>query len=232
MKGKRRGKRAIDYNKPAYVCDAYDLYNQLTDYGLSYGKYDMRGFPRQVCRFLFGNMGRYQAYNIDARLDGHTFYRTYDKSGQYGSAALYEQSKWQNRSPQQIYNSILLKRLQDIRVFTDYEPRNEDSTMVYDRYSADATVEYVPIPDDGKQVTYRDRHIILPGINAPEAFYQPDYSQQTPVQPTDYRRTLYWNPNAMFDEEGRFTATFYNNSKETRIRISAAGITSDGQFIR
>ena len=232
VKGKRRGKRAIDYNKPAYVCDAYDLYNQITDYGLSYGKYDMRAFPRQVCYFLFGNMGRYQAFNIDARLNGHVFYRTYNTSSKYGSAALYEQSKWENRSPASIYNDILLKRLQDIRVFTDYEPRNEDSTMVFDRYSADATVELVPIPDDAKQVTYRDRHIILPGINAPEAFYQPDYSQQKPKEPTDYRRTLYWNPNAKFDEEGRFTATFYNNSKETRISISAAGVTGDGHFVR
>ena len=42
----------------------------------------------------------------------------------------------------------------------------------------------------------------------------------------DYRRTLYWNPNARLNDEGRFTASFYNNGKPTRIKISTAGISS------
>jgi len=68
-------------------------------------------------------------------------------------------------------------------------------------------------------------------MNEAAEFYQPDYSQGLPSQSTDYRRTLYWNPNARSDEEGRFTATFYNNSKETRIKMSAAGVTKDGQLL-
>ena len=40
----------------------------------------------------------------------------------------------------------------------------------------------------------------------------------------DYRRTLYWNPNARPDADGRFTATFYNNGKTSRLRISTAGV--------
>ena len=122
--------------------------------------------------------------------------------------------------------------MQDIRVFSDYEPRNPDSTLVERELSADATVEMVPIPDDGRQVVFRDRHFVLQGFNAPEAFYQPDYSQRRPDEcPPDYRRTLYWNPNAVTDEQGRFVATFYNNSKETRIRMSAAGVTPEGRLL-
>ena len=49
--------------------------------------------------------------------------------------------------------------------------------------------------------------------------------------PADYRRTLYWNPNAVSDENGRFTATFYNNGKESRLHMTAAGITSDGRLL-
>ena len=64
-----------------------------------------------------------------------------------------------------------------------------------------------------------------------EQFYQPDYSTRQPEAPTDHRRTLYWNPNAVCDSEGRFTATFYNNSKETRISMSAAGVTPDGHLL-
>jgi hypothetical protein len=103
--------------------------------------------------------------------------------------------------------------------------------MVEGVTTADATVDLVLIPDDGKQPTFRDRHILFHGINAPEAFYQPDYSEQRPAEPTDYRRTLYWNPNAVTDETGRFTAVFYNSSKDTRIKMSAAGLTSDGRLL-
>ena len=96
---------------------------------------------------------------------------------------------------------------------------------------ADATVELVTIPNDGVQPTFRDRHIVFHGISIPEQFYQPDYSRSVPTDSKDYRRTLYWNPNAVTDEQGRFTATFYNNGKQTRIKMSAAGVTNDGRLL-
>ena len=242
VKGRRRGRRSIDWNKPAYVRDAYDLYNDLTDYGLSYGKFDMRQFPLQVAKFLFGNMGRLgRQFNVDGRWNGLTYWRNYqdmagvvEGMGIDGADALADalRSVDQRRSPATIMNNLKLARLQNIRVFTDYEPRNEDSTMVESLHLADATVDMENIPDDGTQVVYRDRHIFIHGFNEPAEFYQPDYSHRTVGSyPADYRRTLYWNPNARSDEEGRFTATFYNNSKETRIRISAAGVTTGGSLL-
>ena len=229
VRGHRRGRRAVDWNKPAFVRDAYDLYNDLTDYGLSFGKFDMRQFPLQVAKFLFGNMGRPVHFNVDGRLDGKTYWRNYDSTGNMTSEmAEAARANENTRSAAAVYNNLKLARLQDIRVFSDYEPRNEDSTMVVSQYVADATVEMVPIPDDGVQVVYRDRHIYLHGMNEAVSFYQPDYSERQPEEPSDYRRTLYWNPNARSDENGRFTTTFYNNSKETRIKMSAAGVTPDG----
>ena len=228
VKGRRRGRRAIDWRRPAYVLDAYDLYNEMTDRGLSFGKLDMRQFPVQVCRLLYGNMNRYNSFRVDGRIDGATYYRNYSPlmgDSEAEAAGLFRA----NRTSQSVYRNLKLKRLQDIRVFSDYEPRTEDSTMFESRYLADATVELVTIPNDGVQPSFRDRHIVLHGINAPEQFYQPDYSTRAAdAQPADYRRTLYWNPNARSDEQGRFTATFYNNAKDTRIKISAAGVTPDG----
>ena len=228
VKGRRRGSRAIDYTKPAYVMDAYDIYNDITDRGLSYGMYDMRQFPLQVCRFLLGNMNRYRTYNVDGRVDGAVYFRNYDPSEKYGEGGLFVA----NRTSQYLYDRLKLKRLQNIRLFTDYEPRLEDSTMVEDHYAADATVEMELIPDDGKQPTFRDRHIVFRGFSYPEEFYQPDYSGGLPAEPTDYRRTLYWNPNAETDENGLFTATFYNNAKQTRIKMNAAGVTPSGRLLR
>ena len=232
VRGHRRGRRAIDWKKPAYVVDAYDLYNDITDRGLSFGKLDMRQFPVQVCKYLFGNMNRPVSYNVDGRLEGHTYYRNYspftDSESEAEAAGFFRA----NRTTQYVYNQLKLKRLQNIRVFTDYEPRTEDSTMVYESHSPDATVDLELIPNDGVQPSFRDRHIVFRGFNLAEQFYQPDYSDK-PVgdKPEDYRRTLYWNPNAVCDEEGRFTASFYNNGKETRISMSAAGIDRNGRLM-
>ena len=234
VKGRRRGKRGIDWKKPAYVRDAYDLYNDVTDYGLSFGKFDMRQFPLQVAKFLYGNMGRLnRQFNVDGRLDGLTYWRNYDATGHIMSADIAEsvRDSERRRAAGAIYSNLKLARLQDIRVFSDYEPRTEDSTLVESLYAADATVELVNIPDDGKQVVYRDRHIYFHGFNEPAEFYQPDYADRQPAEPTDYRRTLYWNPNARSDENGRFTATFYNNAKDTRIKITAAGVSPDGSLL-
>lgn len=227
VKGKRRGRRAIDFTKPAFVCDAYDLYNDITDYGLSFGKFDMRQFPIQICKFLYGNMGRYDDFNVDGRVKGTVFYRNYS----IADADPFGTRDFNKFTPYALYDMLKLKRMMNIRVYSDYEPRNEDSTMVSDEYTADATVEFELIPDDGKQPTSRDRRIVIKGINLPVQFYSPDYSTQQPAEPVDHRRTLYWNPNARTDEEGRFTVTFYNNSKETRIKVNAAGLTSDGRML-
>ncbi len=231
VKGRRRGRRAVDWKKPAFVLDAYELYNDLTDRGLSYGQLDMRQFPVQVARYLFGNMNRYRTFHVDGRLEGHTYYRNYSPVDAHASEAEQAGVFRANRTPHYIYNLLKMSRLQDIRVFTDFEPRREDSTMVEEVYSADVTVDLVPIPNDGKQYSYRDRHLVFHGFNYAEAFYQPDYSTQQPAEPTDYRRTLYWNPNAVTDENGCFVASFYNNSKETRIKMTAAGVTHDGRLL-
>ena len=232
VKGHRRGRRAIDWKKPAFVMDAYDLYNDITDRGLSFGKLDMRQFPVQVCKYLFGNMNRYVKFNVDGRIDGSTYYRNYSPVSEGASDAEKAGIFRANRTSQSLYNKLKLKRLQDIRVFTDFEPRTEDSTMVVSSLLADATVEMVTIPNDGVQPTFRDRHILFHGFNMAEDFYQPDYSNRPlDEKPADYRRTLYWNPNAVTDEQGRFTATFYNNGKETRIRMTAAGVTGDGRLL-
>ena len=88
---------------------------------------------------------------------------------------------------------------------------------------ADVTLDFVLMPDHTKRYTYRDRRIVLHGMYFPDSFYHPDYSKARLPQ-SDRRRTLYWNPNANLDADGRFTATFYNNGHNTRIRVSTAGV--------
>ena len=118
--------------------------------------------------------------------------------------------------------------MNEVRVFTDYELRT-DSFDVSAANSADVTLDFVPLPDEGKRYTYRDRRYIFPGIAYTEEYYNPDYSTAIPQTPTDYRRTLYWNPNVKLDKNGTFTTSFYNNCRETRVKVSLSGLDAEGQ---
>ena len=72
---------------------------------------------------------------------------------------------------------------------------------------------------------------MLNGFAHPAEFYSPDYSKQKPAEPTDYRRTLYWNPNVKLDAEGHAHVTLYNNSRTTQISVSAAGQSGSGMLL-
>ena len=108
VSARRRGRRSIDYSKPAFVMDAYDLYNLATDRGLSWGLVNMGSFPMTACFTLYGNMGRYRTYNVRAKLaEGnqldrqYTFYQNYQ--------AVEETIK--NRSEGAIFKDLHLNRL-------------------------------------------------------------------------------------------------------------------------
>lgn len=219
VKAKRRTRRALDYSKPAYVVDAYDIYNDATDRGLSWGVVNMGTFPPVAAQTVYGNMNRYRTYNVLGKLDKYTFYTNFSPM----------QSIIRNRPATALFKDLHLNRIDSICFYTDFEPRNYTDRHTEQLNLEDIVVVYKTIPDDGKRYTYRDRRYILPGFAKPERQYSPDYSQRQPAAPTDYRRTLYWNPNAVLDANGEFHATAYNNSKETRVKASAAGQAADGR---
>ena len=219
---KRRSRRDVDFSKPAYVIDAYDLYNEATDRGLSWGVPNMGTFPKIACFTVYGNMNRSRDYNIRAFFDdGYVFYQNY--SGHLDNV--------KNRSNALVFKNLHLKRLDKFRFYTDYEPRNPEDRHTESLNLEDINMMYQLLPDDGTRYTYRDRRYIFDGFAKPEQFYTPDYSKAKPANQKDYRRTLYWNPNAMPDDDGNFNVTLYNNSRDTRVKTSVAGVTNDGKFL-
>jgi hypothetical protein len=74
----------------------------------------------------------------------------------------------------------------------------------------------------GKRVT------TIQGFNRTHSFYAPEYPDGAITGDVDYRRTLYWNPNVVTDENGHAEIEFYNNSYSTRFNVSGAGITASG----
>ena len=74
----------------------------------------------------------------------------------------------------------------------------------------------------GKRVTTLD------GYTRSHAFYAPEYPNGAVQGDVDYRRTLYWNPNVVTDENGHAEIEFYNNSYSKKFNVSGAGITTSG----
>ena len=75
----------------------------------------------------------------------------------------------------------------------------------------------------GKRITTVD------GYSSAYQFYSPEYPDGPVLGETDYRRTLYWNPNVITDSEGKARVKFYNNSVTGQFSVSGAGITASGQ---
>ena len=219
---RRKGKRAIDYDKPVAVYNAYEIYNLATDYGLSFGMFNIARFPIQIGTLFFGSLHPERSINVDAKVNKGFFYRSYTSS---------QQIPLTNKSNQALMKDLELKRLKEIRVFTDFELRNWDKPWNAGVEEADVTVAYVTFPDGGKQYTFRDRRIVLHGLTEPSEFYCPDYSRKPLPEIKDYRRTLYWNPNAKLDSEGNFKVEFYNGSREVRMKVCAEGLTAKGNPI-
>lgn len=218
---RRRGSRAFDKTKPAYVVDALRLYNEATDRGLSWGITNMMLFPPMACATVYANMGRTNDFRIEARVDNYPFYRNYTST----------KTTFKTRTPQLLWEQIHLKHIINFKFYTDFEPRNYDVAQEDRQTSADIMVDYDIYNDRSARPTRRDRFVLFDGFSEPLDFYSPDYSQQQPKDSADYRRTLYWNPNAVLNKQGVFRARFFNNSKETRMETVAEGVTRQGKFM-
>lgn len=81
-----------------------------------------------------------------------------------------------------------------------------------------------------KEIINIDKRIsTVTGYSEPYSFYSPEYPDGPILGDVDYRRTLYWNPNVITNENGQATVELYNNSITGSFNISAAGITAGGQ---
>ena len=82
-----------------------------------------------------------------------------------------------------------------------------------------------PLPD------FLGFRINFQGLTQPAEFYEPDYNWEPEPEQTDYRRTVYWNPQVTTDSEGRAHMEFYNNGFSQSLKVSAEGLTANGQPI-
>lgn len=215
----RKSKHSLDMRKPAIVWDAYKLYNDVVDAGLCQGVYDPNDFALQASIFLFGYMEMPDEIKVRGIVDGTTYMKNCALGG------------WEYAKPKTSFllmKYLQFKRANNFRIYSDFDKRKGISL---ERDGGPAVTLVIDLlPNDGTRYVYRDRRYVFPGYSYTMEFYSPDYSQQTPSKPTDYRRTLYWNPNAEIDANGNFKDAFYGNSHECKLAISACGIGDDGQI--
>lgn len=219
---RRRVLHHFDRNHPAFEISFSDLLNETIDYGLHYGAFNAITFWEEAARLLFGNMnsGHYTP-GIRASVDGHTFLKKYKiPTGESVGIPM---------TPSVLNKRLDPRHIWKVRVFTDFDMRNGVG-QEENRSVPDVWFEVIPVPNDGRLSVRRDRRILFDGFAYPVQFYHRDYSNSAPTDSADYRRTLYWNPNAHPDAEGRLSVSFYNGSRPSYLKISLCGVSADGKI--
>nr|WP_148335608.1 hypothetical protein [Bacteroides neonati] len=116
---------------------------------------------------------------------------------------------------------------EELSIKCQYADPRMSPLEVDDLYSCVVFIETYPDGEIPVRAGKGVRKTWLDGYsNEPKEFYQPDYS----ILPkeNDYRRTLYWNPELIPDEDGNANIRFYNNGRAQSMRINAETIAEDG----
>jgi hypothetical protein len=115
---------------------------------------------------------------------------------------------------------IELNRIDSLdRMYTEYEQVYLIDILVKEDHEL---LSYKSIRD----LSQRKTKVI--GYSEPVQFYAPQYPAGGIEGDIDARRTLYWNPNVITDNDGNARVEFYNNSYSKNFVISGAGLTAGG----
>ncbi len=130
------------------------------------------------------------------------------------------------------YKNVRLEAIKSITITeNDYMKRRYcwpqiDVDSLHRYFSCVVMIETDPegkiMIDGGKGIRKTRFH----GYDTPQEFYSPDYSAMPHEK--DYRRTLYWNPDLVPDEDGNVVVTFYNNSNCREFKVDMQTVTPTG----
>ena len=230
---------ALEANNIAKDCGLGFMEVMVGDYGIGAPSNDggIRGEPTFEIRYGYGMTRRML---MDKKIPQDSIYaRKYLKSGSFnltpptmgptgiGEFGMENSGLSPGESMEYLGTGVWDKYV----LYSDYSPRMEGNKQYYGANEPKTKLVKYPFPDGSRRITYRDRRYVLEGFAYPAKFYNPDYSRQTPPVPTDYRRTLYWNPDLKLDENGAASITFYNNSRQTTLSVQAEGQAQDGSLL-
>jgi hypothetical protein len=74
-------------------------------------------------------------------------------------------------------------------------------------------------------------HAVFHGFSIAREFAEPDYSRKDSLYMlSDYRTTLYWNPNLVADKQGKIHFSFFNSDHAKAYRIVVEGMDNRGRL--
>ncbi|MBQ7181994.1 MAG: hypothetical protein IJR87_12000 [Bacteroidaceae bacterium] len=246
----RNGMRRFDQSQPAFIIDAQEMENMVYDAGVF-----TRNEAERFARTLLGDYGLDWPYASPTQTDisllqsgdiPSRIYKVYGIPPGSSSYSLpdgrpvpqdsvysskYIQTYGRNYDQRNFEYTYLPPGLDKYVVYTDYCPRLEGSKRYRGSNLPETRIAVFPRDDKSERPVFRDRYFHQPGFSYTAKFYSPNYSKQTPPEPTDYRRTLYWNPSLQLDEKGEARVILWNNSRTTHPQVEAAGQASDGTLL-
>ena len=237
-------KKEFDDSAPVLVVDALSAENESKDAGIIRGtNYTIQSYLGDFADGEYLLTGRYGEVisRTQTRYGLSSEHRSLPQYIDIPQDSIYYGKYLRSFPVDEIKGNTLMKKaleeynhlesLDKYIIYSNFSPRNKSQNPINPKEDSGATIVIYPLPDGGRRTLYRDRRYVLSGFAYPAEFYSPDYSKQTPPDPTDYRRTLYWNPNLQLDENGQARITFYNNSRTTQISVEAEGQASDGTLL-
>lgn len=223
VKARKRDKASDVYQARTKSIAYYDVASEMDDIQ------DRNGFVGDDIHELMRNM------NPD-------FYTEFSPSGQEylfykGRFALFVINYERTRHEEMDFNKyrhLTLESIKSIYISEDlgtmcryadprFTPMNIDKL-----YGCVVLIETKPegeIPAKGAKGV---RKTWLEGYSKVKEFYSPDY--RVLPREEDYRRTLYWQPELMTDEQGCATVRFFNNSRCRCPRVTVNVLDSDGRI--
>ena len=232
-----------------------DIDNVWVETGSGYmtqSEYDRLYRPNWVTRTYSGNNNDYYyLYTSSDALPDNNYFRlngnpvvcyVHDDRSFYTSG---KYSRPWSIDTQDIESILIFDDLYSMSEIGDYAPDylsflnryHSVPTMIYNRtgiFSKKMVLMDIKLKDDHRMTDNPDRFNLgkrvttLQGFSPSHEFYAPEYPNGAIVGDVDYRRTLYWNPNVITDENGKAEIEFYNNSYSKRFNVSGAGITASG----
>ena len=225
VQSKQKLHHHFSYVTPAFTLDYSQVVNDVIDCGLLVGAVQPLFLWDRISLYLFGNMNKPdERIGAMASVNGHYFWKS-NRKPRVGS----DDRVGELMSARQLQRHLDSRFIRKVRVYTDYDMRlgiGKDRTGM----SPDVYYDVESEPEGKRNITRRDRCLLIDGFAYPEQFYHRDYSGQTPRDSSDYRRTLYWNPNARVDADGKLQVKFYNGARPAYLRVSMCGISEEGKI--
>ena len=221
---RRRAKSEIYFENPDMVIDYFKEWNNIMDRGIPLANYYEEDFLWNFNRLidpentaeqvtLYYSLGRTKLWGRSIEIDKIL------EDGRITS------NRYHMPKQIKVYSNLLTRGNAPLKMNRETD-HLRFYHLVIERFPARKSPTRAPyMPKNGTRMTYYE------GYSRVREFYSPDYSECALPDSTDYRRTLYWDPDIWTDMQGRSSVTFYNNARTKHIHVRAEGFTRNGEFI-